>query len=151
MGSRSLFERPDRRRYSAVVIASACLAATAFGFASNASVTAAAGQYNPGVTIKSANVSKDGTQVTVSGTVSCSPSRSVVLSASVVQGANSAYTGLSGALGLTCDATKTSFSLTATTANAPPGSGGPLSKGPATVGVSAGSADLSANVTLNLK
>ena len=94
-------------------------------------MTAAAGQYNAGLFIKSANQSKYRTQVTVNITVSCSPSRSILVMASVVQGTSSAYTLPADAVNVTCDTGKTSFSVTALTANAPPPGSGPLSKGPA--------------------
>jgi hypothetical protein len=155
MWRRSFFGRSDRRRYSTIVVAAVCVAAVAFGLAttSNASVTAASGQYKPGLFIKSANVSKDGTQVTVSGTASCSPAASGDLGIFVSQETAPgvfAYATSGSVPGATCDIKTTSFSGTANII--PPPSGGPplpLSKGPANVSV--GYASLSTSVTINLK
>lgn len=152
MWMRSFFRRSARRRYSTIVVAAVCLAAVAFGLATNASVSAASGQYKPGLFIKSAQLSKDGTQVTVAGTASCSPAASGVLTVQVSQqqGPGVVAFAASGDLpGASCDIKTTSFSGTANMAISVTGHTLPLSKGPAFVIV--GYATLFTSATINLK
>lgn len=132
---RSFFGRPEPRRWSTIFIAAISLALIAGWLATNASLSAAGGQYNPGVFVKStAHLSKDGTEVTVTGTASCSPAYTGDLGIWVVQGANQAAGTVTG--GATCGPQKTSFSGTASTTVFVSPPSGPLSKGPALVTVS---------------
>ena len=152
MEMRSFFGRPDRRHWSSIFGSAVCLALVAGWLATNASLSAAAGQYNPGIFVKStAQLSKDGTQVTITGTASCSPATSGDFGVWVSQDAYSASGGTPGS----CGPTKTSFSVIANVGVSPPT--GPLSKGPALVSAyffaSGGGRALlfSPNVPVNLK
>ena len=140
---RSLFGRPDRRRRSTMVVATVSFAAVAFWLATNASVTAASGQYKPGLVVKSADVSRDGAEVKVTGTASCSPAFSGSMIVAVFQGDNAAWSDVIS--GAECDTKTTRFSAIATIV---PFSG-PLSKGPASVSVSY--ASLNTQVDVDLK
>lgn len=140
---RSVFARPGGRKRSATIGAVLSFAAVALWLATNASVTAAAGQYKPGLFVKSADVSKDGSTVKVTGTVSCSPAFTGILVASVFQGDNGAFSDVVN--GVTCDERTTRFSIVAITDPL----SSPLVKGPARVNVSY--ASLSTQATIDLR